>query len=115
MENRNGINVDLEGLTIIRCDVSNQNLALGSSQVIGPFSTLYTPSFRIHNFSCIVNNLHTNDFSKYTVSPTISRTNLRDNTGNRYSINSYVGHSASIYKVKFVDQMQTVTISEVSI
>lgn len=104
---------NVENLTIVRCDSPKEVGALGTSQVIGPYSTVYSSTAYHTAFLCSVNDVENNDFSKCTVPPAVPRTSLRDNTGNRYSVHSFSGHNGPIYRAKFLDQMVVATVSEV--
>jgi hypothetical protein len=72
-------------VTIIRCDIEgSSDLAVGSSQVIGPYSTTFGVRLGVCHFMAFVDSNPQNHF--HANPPKIHRTMLEDCTENRYCI-----------------------------
>ncbi|KAL9656659.1 hypothetical protein ABK040_002930 [Willaertia magna] len=78
-------------ITILRCDNSLQNGGKGTHQLITPYSTIYGSNFNDCNFCFHVDyhpsiNSNNNCYFKNTNEPSIHRSAVEDNIGNRYLV-----------------------------
>jgi hypothetical protein len=83
---------------------------MGTSQAIGPYRTVYTPTSQSTSFSVFVDSQDfkkKNNFQDICIPPEIPRTDPRDNTGNRYSITTFA--NKNIFCGVFLDDMRIVT------
>eukprot|EP01121_Diplochlamys_sp_Union-15-3_P022587 TRINITY_DN9675_c0_g1_i1.p1 TRINITY_DN9675_c0_g1~~TRINITY_DN9675_c0_g1_i1.p1 ORF type:complete len:476 (+),score=63.78 TRINITY_DN9675_c0_g1_i1:173-1600(+) len=91
--------------TLVRCDrpFSTADDSFGSSQCVGPYSTLLAPSYSQTYFYTFVDLTLSNQF--YANPPANPRTKLEDNTGNRYTVKLFEVQNY-VSKVKILtDQM----------
>eukprot|EP01114_Cavostelium_apophysatum_P006961 TRINITY_DN1857_c0_g1_i4.p1 TRINITY_DN1857_c0_g1~~TRINITY_DN1857_c0_g1_i4.p1 ORF type:complete len:673 (-),score=128.41 TRINITY_DN1857_c0_g1_i4:49-2067(-) len=128
-------------MTLVRCDAPFTGNALGSSQVISPYATYYTPTYLPVTFSVFIDkrmgnafqldqsnsdyeqmnagklnrssssDLLDNYFPAVTKVVTQTRTAPVDNTGSRYTVFTYADHSDSIHHVQFLDNMRVASAS----
>jgi predicted amidohydrolase len=94
--------------TVIRCDMPGNPLgsnAMGTSQCISPYSTIYAPTrfpaiFNIYVDKVVDQSVVSaekrallNDYSRLTNPPTYIRSEQNDNVGNRYRLHTFESHT----------------------
>ena len=95
-----------------RCDQPYSS-AMGTSQAIGPYRTVYTSTSQANSFSIFLDQKG-NNFQDLVKDPEVPRTDPRDNTGNRYSVSTFNGHNKSILNAVFLDEMRVLTCAKVN-
>jgi predicted amidohydrolase/WD40 repeat protein len=120
------------GIHLIRCDVPMRS-AMGTSQMIGPYRTVYAPCFEETQFVVYVDkrkqekhernmyrmctdHMTNNDFSALTIDPSYVRSDDLDNIHNRYNVYTLQSkYETPVVATCFYDKMHVISASAKSI